>query len=117
MLRFKNADMRLVLADALAKQCEIFLVKDRGVYFMPARGERLPDGSTKHLAYAVGCNPDIDPFDQWYDLAHREMGGDDFGETFDPTSLLFTRILTSRDDLIVSATTDQIILEVAAPQH
>ncbi|WP_409364573.1 DUF3085 domain-containing protein [Burkholderia sp. Bp9012] len=117
MLRFKNADMRRVLVDALAKQCEIFLVKDRGVYFMPARGERLPNGSTKHLAYAVGCNPAIDPFEQWYDLAHREMGGDDSAESFDPTSALFTRILTGRDDLVVSATIDEFVLELVPPQH
>jgi hypothetical protein len=117
MLRFKNAAMRLVLADALDKQCKILLVKDRGVYFMPERGERLSNGSTKYLAYAVGCNPDVDPPERWYGLAESELGGDDFGEDFDPKSRLFKHIMTSSDDLIVWGVQGRLVLENAAPQH
>lgn len=35
------------------------------------------------MAYAVGCNPDVDAFDDWWELARAEFGGDDFGEFFD----------------------------------
>lgn len=64
-LRFKSADLRPVLTEAIANQCRIVLVKDQGVYFLAERGERRPDGRQQLLAYAVGCNPDTDPFDDW----------------------------------------------------
>lgn len=68
-LRFKGADLRPVLTEAIANQCRIVLVKDQGVYFLAERGERRPDGRQQLLAYAVGCNPDTDPFDDWWHLA------------------------------------------------
>ena len=68
-LRFKGSDLRPVLAEAVANQCRIVLAKDQGVYFLAERGERRPDGRVKLLAYAVGCNPDTDPFDDWWELA------------------------------------------------
>ncbi len=77
MLRFKGADLRPVLAEAVANQCQVILVKDQGVYFLAERGERTPERSQKLLAYAVGCNPAIDPFDDWWELARIELGGDD----------------------------------------
>ena len=46
------------------------------MYFLAERGERRPDGRQALLAYAVGCNPDTDPFDDWWHLAGRELGGD-----------------------------------------
>ncbi len=55
-------------------------VKDHGVYFLAERGERTPEGRQKLLAYAIGCNPDIDPFDDWWERARAELGGDDFAE-------------------------------------
>ena len=74
------------------------------MYFLAERGERRPDGRQQLLAYAVGCNPDTDPFDDWWHLAGRELGGDDFAEYFDPKDGLFTRLLHSADDLVQSAT-------------
>ena len=59
------------------------------MYFLAERGERRPDGRVKLLAYAVGCNPDTDPFDDWWELARAELGGDDFGEFFDPKDASF----------------------------
>ena len=64
-LRFKGSDLRPVLAEAVANQCRVVLAKDQGVYFLAEHGERRPDGRVKLLAYAVGCNPDTDPFDDW----------------------------------------------------
>ena len=114
-LRFKGADLRPVLAEAVANQCRVILVKDQGVYFLAERGERLPDGRQTLLAYAVGCNPDIDPFDDWWELARTELGGDDFGEHFDPKAKVFTHILNSEDDLELSATATHLSLKPVPP--
>ena len=114
-LRFKGADLRPVLTEAIANQCRIVLVKDQGVYFLAERGERRPDGRQQLLAYAVGCNPDTDPFDDWWHLAGRELGGDDFAEYFDPKDGLFTRPLHSADDLVLSATATHLSLAVVPP--
>ena len=67
-VRFKGAALRPVLAEAAANQCRVILVKDQGVYFMAERGERQPDGRRKTIAYAVGCNPHVDAFDDWSEL-------------------------------------------------
>lgn len=72
-LRFKGADLRPVLAEAEANKCRVVLVKDHGVYFLAERGERTPEGRQKLLAYAIGCNPDFDPFDDWLRISeHRD---------------------------------------------
>lgn len=102
-VRFKGADLRLVLAEAVVNQCRVILVKDQGVYFLAERGERRPDGRRKLIAYAVGCNPDVDAFDNWWELARAEFGGDDFGEFFDRT-MVFSRSSCGEGDLDVFAT-------------
>jgi len=114
-LRFKGTDLRLVLSEAITNQCRITLVKDQGVYFLAERGERLPSGSQKLLAYAVGCNPDIDPFDDWWDLARAELGGDDFAEYFDPKLPLFAQLQRGKDDLELSATETHLSLTLVPP--
>lgn len=116
MLQFKGADLRPVLAEAAAKKCRIILVKDHGVYFLSEHGERTPEGRQKLLAYAVGCNPDIDPFDDWWELARTELGGDDFAEFLEPQDGVFKRILNSEDDLELSATPTHLSLE-AVPHN
>ena len=65
------------------------------MYFLAECGERRPDGRQKTIAYAAGCNPDVDAFDDWWELARAEFGGDDFGEFFDPQEGVFARILRS----------------------
>ena len=114
-LLFKGSALRPVLAEAIANQCRVILVKDQGVYFLAERGERRPDGRQQLLAYAVGCNPDTDPFDDWWHLAGRELGGDDFAEYFDPKDGLFTRLQHSADDLVLSATATHLSLAVVPP--
>jgi len=115
-LRFKGAELRPVFAEALANRCHVILVKDHGVYFLAERGERRPeDGRQKLVAYAIGCNPDIDAFDSWWELALAELGGDDFSEYFNPKAKVFTRILSSEDDLVLSATETHLTLEPAPP--
>ncbi|SUD31415.1 Protein of uncharacterised function (DUF3085) [Pseudomonas fluorescens] len=115
MLRFKGTDLRLVLAEAVARKGRVILAKDHGVYFLAEFGKRTPEGRHKLLAYAVGCNPDIDPFDDWWELARTELGGDDFGEFFDPQDGVFTRILNSEDDLELSASPTHVSLQAVPP--
>jgi len=110
-VRFKGTELRPLLAEAAANQCRVILVKDQGVYFMAERGESRPDGRRKTIAYAVGCNPDVDTFDDWWELARAEFGGDDFGEFFDLHERVFARILHSEDDLEVSATATDLSLQ------
>lgn len=114
-VRFKGTELRPVLIEAVVNKCRVILVKDQGVYFLAERGERRPDGRQKLIAYAVGCNPDIDPFDDWWERARAEFGGDDFGEYLDPREGVFAHILHSGDDLEVTATATHLSLQVAAP--
>lgn len=116
-VRFKNPTLRAVLVEALVNQCRVILVKDQGVYFMAEQGEQRPDGRQKRLAYAVGCNPDVDPFDGWWELARAEFGGDDFGEFFEPKDGVFALILSGEGDLEVSATETQLSLQAVAPMR
>ncbi|MFG1304694.1 DUF3085 domain-containing protein [Xanthobacter autotrophicus] len=115
MLRFKGADLRPVLAEAVANTCRVAFVKDHGVYFLSERGERTPDGRQKLLAYAVGCNPHVDAFDDWWELARRELGGDDFVEYFGVREGVFQRILGSEDDLELFATATHLSIQPVAP--
>lgn len=114
-LRFKGADLRPVLTEAIANQCRIVLVKDQGVYFLAERGEHRPDGRQKLIAYALGCNPDVDVFDDWWELARAEFGGDDFSGFFDPHNGVFALILNGKGDLEVSATATHLSLQAVAP--
>jgi hypothetical protein len=73
----------------------LWIVGDEGVYIMP-NGE-LPNGghpendnpwatrgSTSHpIAYAKGCNPKVDDFDDWWQMKGRTWGGDDGAELLD----------------------------------
>ena len=112
MLRFKNADLRPVLSEALTNKCKVVLAKDQGVYMLSERGEQTPEGRRKLLAYAVGCNPDIDPFDDWWNLARTELGGDDFAEYLDPMDAVFQRVMGSQDDIHIRATPTHLTIEV-----
>lgn len=115
MLRFRNADLRPVLAEAVANKCGISLAKDEGVYFIADRGERTPEGRCKLIAYAVDCNPDVDPFDTWWETARAELGGDDFVERFNVQDGVFQHILNSVDDLQISATETHLSIEAVSP--
>ncbi len=110
-VRFKGSTLRAVLVEALVNECRVILVKDQGVYFMAEHGEHQPDGRQKRIAYATGCNPDVDPFDDWWDLAHAEFGGDEFGEFVDPKDGVFALILRGEGDLEVSATATHLSLQ------
>ncbi|WP_211460843.1 DUF3085 domain-containing protein [Collimonas silvisoli] len=111
MLIFKGADLRPVLQEAVAGHGRVILVKDQGVYFLAELGERTDEGRQKRLAYAVGCDPDVDPFDDWWARARAELGGDDFAEFINPQEDVLARILDSEDDLQLSATATHLSFE------
>lgn len=116
-VRFKGTDLKPVLAEAVVNQCRVVLAKDHGVYFLSERGERRPDGRQKTIAYAVGCNPDVDAFDDWWELARAEFGGDDFAEYLDPQDRVFTLIQHDGNDLEVSATETHLSLQAVRSQR
>lgn len=117
-LRFKNADLRAILLEAAAHQNRVVLVKDEGVYFLAEHGERLPNGTQKLIAYAIGCDPNVDAFDVWWERSRNELGGDDFAEYFSPQARVFAHILQGDDDLELSATPTHLQLKSvpAAPK-
>lgn len=115
-LRFKGTDLRPVLNEAITNKCQIILVKDQGVYFLAERGERRTDRRQKLIAYADGCNPDIAPFDDWWELSNLELGDDDFGEFFDPQEGVFAYLLKHESDLEISATETQLFLQAITPE-
>lgn len=114
-VRFKGAELKPVLAEAVVNQCRVILVKDQGVYFMSEHGESKAGGRRKLIAYAGGCNPDVDAFDDWWELARAEFGGDDFGEFFDPQDGVFSLVLHGEGDLTVEATATHLSLLAVAP--
>ncbi|PMX20952.1 hypothetical protein C1Y26_21980 [Pseudomonas sp. MPR-R2A7] len=116
MLQFAGVELRAVLSEALANDCRIILVKDHGVYLMSEVGETNTDGGRKVLVYAIGCNPDLDEFEQWWNVAISELGGDDFSEYLDVNDGLLTELLETGDDLIIRATDTHLYLEVLKPK-
>lgn len=115
MIVFKSKDLIPVLMEARKNKCELIFVKDQGVYFMSDQCERTPQGELKHIAYALGCNPDVDALDDWWNKSNGELGGDDFGEYFDPNDETFTAILLYHYDLHISATETHLTLEAVKP--
>jgi len=98
LLTFKRQDVEKILIQArmseLADTESIWLVKDHGIYIMP-RSARS-GGAKVFVAYAVECNPDQMPFDDWYSAAVRIMGGDDSADTL-PCKLFETALKRSGD--------------------
>jgi len=68
-------DERGMLKVQDSKEPTILIVGDDGVYIMPG-GSGIWGKDTK-LAYAEGCNPNKDDFDDWWALKGNTWGGDD----------------------------------------
>lgn len=111
MLRFTGTELHAVLTEAALIGCRVILVKDHGVYLMSEFGESKPDGgSRKHIAYAMGCNPDIDDFDAWWNRARSEFGGDDFAEYFDLDDPVLESLRGTNGSLVVEATSTHLYI-------
>ena len=98
MVHFLAADLRPVIFEAHTQQCRIVLVKDHGVYMLSENGE-MENGRRRIIAWAVECNPDTVPFDDWWERACIEFGGDDFVEYLDRNDAVFDRVIDDGTDL------------------
>lgn len=56
------------------------LVGDQGVYLLANRKQKEAPAESGLIAYARGCNPDIDEFDDWWNNKRASFGGDDGAE-------------------------------------
>ncbi|WP_444756762.1 DUF3085 domain-containing protein [Pseudomonas sp. A014] len=111
MLRFTGIELHVVLAEAGINGCRVILAKDHGVYLMSEVGENKPDGGgRKRVAYAIGCNPDVDDFDSWWNRARDEFGGDDFAEYFDIDDPVLASLRGTAGSLVVEATSTHLYL-------
>ena len=117
MLRFTGTELQAVLAEAGINGCRVILVKDHGVYLMSEIGESKPEGGRKRIAYATGCNPEIDDFKSWWHRARDEFGGDDFVEYFNVDDPVLAALRSTSGSLLVEATPTHLCLaaEVTVP--
>ncbi|MDR5804920.1 DUF3085 domain-containing protein [Caballeronia sp. LZ001] len=115
MIRFLAADLHPVITEARNHDCDILLVKDQGVYMMSQKTDDQKEGQSRLVAYAVECNPDFLPFDDWWDRAKQEFGGDDFVEHLSHDDGVFTRVLKDGYDLQMSADEKHLYINAVPP--
>ncbi|MFP3562943.1 DUF3085 domain-containing protein [Paraburkholderia sp. SIMBA_030] len=115
MIQFLASDLRPVLVEARLHACHVLLVKDHGVYLMSEKGNATGNGPPRLIAYAVECNPDTVPFDEWWDRARAEFGGDDFAEYFDHDAAIFDRVIDDGWNLEIRADARQLYVDAVKP--
>ena len=78
----KNGKRRIPCSGEHGESPGLYLVKDHGVYLMPASDKPLlkEDGKSRLVAYARECDPRSLGFDEWWRNAGDICGGDDFAE-------------------------------------
>jgi len=85
-LKFKKDEVMSVILGMPNQQAKLMLVGSDGVYFMcdsTTSTDRLNNTSVFVQAYAEGCNPKVDEFDDWWALKGSTWGGDDGAEYLD----------------------------------
>jgi hypothetical protein len=115
MIQFLASDLRPVLVEARAHACRVILVKDHGAYMMSEKSDGPRNGQPPVLAYAVGCDPDTDPFGECYDRARAEFGGNDFAEFFDHNAVVFDRVINDGWNLEVRADASHLYVDAVKP--
>ncbi|MEX3671653.1 DUF3085 domain-containing protein [Paraburkholderia phenoliruptrix] len=115
MIHFVAAVLRPVIGKARTQQCRIVLVKDHGVYMLSEKG-KMENGRRSIIAWAVECNPDTVSFDEWWERARTEFGGDDFAEHLDPNDAVFDRVIDEGFDLRIGADATHLDIDAVAPQ-
>ncbi|MBU9360256.1 DUF3085 domain-containing protein [Burkholderia multivorans] len=115
MIQFLASDLRPVIVEARAHACRIVLVKDQGVYMMSEKSDAPGSGSPRTIAYAVGCNPETTPFDEWWDRARDEFGGDDFAEYFGHDDAIFDRVVADGCNLEITADASHLYVDSVKP--
>lgn len=71
----------------------LWFVKDQGVYLMAGTQK---GGKPETVIYARGYDPEKDDFDDWWDKARRNYGGDDFAETVELSAELVADVLNDK---------------------
>lgn len=115
MIHFVAAELPPMICEARTQQCRIVLVKDHGVYTLSEKGE-MENGRRSTIAWAVECNPDMVPFDDWWERARAEFGGDDLAEQLDPNDAVFDRVIDESFDLRIGADAGHLYIDAVAPQ-
>jgi hypothetical protein len=111
MLHFKGTELLPVLSEAVIHNCQVIFVKDQGVYLISETGDfDKKAGRKKHIAYAQGCNPNVDEFDHWWEKASSEVGGDDCAEYFNVKDDVFQLVLAGGHDLHIELSESDIQL-------
>jgi hypothetical protein len=89
ILKFKKNE---VLRVANQTEGKLTIVGSDGVYFANTKPRAGATGRgfafVIDQAYAEGCNPDVDKFDDWWELKRRTWGGDDGAEELDALEIL-----------------------------
>ncbi len=115
MILLTASDLRTVLVEARAHTCHVVLVKDQGVYIMTDKSNASDNGLPRLIAYATGCNPETVPFDDWWERARTEFGGDDFVEYLDPDAAVFDRVIDDGWNLEIRADASHLYLNAVKP--
>ncbi len=109
-LRFLNADMRRVIAEAVTQHCCLALVRADSVYWQVDRRTAWFGGQPVLVAYSEGCDPACAPYADWLARARTALGLEPGIERFDPHERIFQWLLTRDDDLDVCVQSDCLLL-------
>lgn len=104
ILKFKKEEVMRVILGMPNQQAKLMLVGSDGVYFMcdsTTSTDRLNNVSVFGQAFAEGCNPSVDKFDDWWELKRATWGGDDGADNVDAIEIL-TILHQCRTHLIVA---------------
>ena len=103
ILKFKKEEMIKVIefpSDLPMRLGKVAMVGDDGVYFTSLQKHFVSPNEIP-IAYAEGCNPKVDEFDDWWELKRATWGGDDGVEYIDRETI--QQMLTKcRTHLIVA---------------
>lgn len=94
----------------------LWLVGDQGVYLM-SNGSPIDnvakDGKpvTSFVAYAEGCNPNADDFDEWYDNKRSIFGGDDGADALPWCDTVVRKVKAGAKKVIILLTESEIKME------
>jgi hypothetical protein len=86
ILKFKKDEVQKVLNGMSHTGAKLMLVGSDGVFFMSNR--LVDDPACIEQAFAEGCNPSVDEFEDWWELKRRTWGGDDGVEELDARAIL-----------------------------
>jgi hypothetical protein len=104
MLVFKKSDVE-TLIKKLSPNDKVTLAGDHGVYLMSFAEKTLKENEKRTVAYAVGCNPDMD--EDWYDTKGIKYGGDDGADDL-CAAWEISHLLRSRKELLVVITENTV---------